>query len=322
LQKMEETGGIAQKLFNMGIKSAEKKRELALAGKSDLITNLKHKIADKIVFEKIRQRFGGKLIAAITGSATMNIEIGYFFADIGIPAFDCYGLTETSPAVTMNCHAAHKPGSVGKPISDVVVVIDKQDPEHSEEGEIIVYGPNVMQGYHNKEEATKEVMTEDGGFRTGDCGRLDEDGFLFITGRFKEQYKLENGKYVFPAALEEEIKLLPIIENAVIYGDGRVFNLCLIAPAFDALKSFAKKNDLPDPEDREAFIADPKVNSLFNDEISNFLQDKFANYEIPKKIILIKENFTLENGMLTQTMKLKRSFVFEKYMPEIESSYS
>jgi len=156
--KMEDTGGLPQKLFLMGINAAKKKRELAGKGKSEFFTNLKFTIADKIVFKKIRAKFGGSLEAAITGSATMNVEIGNFFSDLGIPAFDCYGLSETSPAVTANCPTAIKLGSVGKPIADVKVVIDEMPFEpDSDEGEIIVYGPNVMQWYHNNPDEIVQV---------------------------------------------------------------------------------------------------------------------------------------------------------------------
>ena len=229
--KMNETGGLALKLFTMGIESAARIRELSGQGKSALMPKLKYKLADRIVYSKIRQRFGGRLRGALTASAMMNMKVAQFFTDIGLPVFDAYGLTETSPAITMNNRTANKPGSVGRPIDKVRVVIDHSNGEGGE-GEIVVYGPNVMQGYHNKPEATRQVMTDDGGFRTGDLGRLDDEGFLFITGRIKEQYKLENGKYVFPATLEEEIQLSPWVENVLIYGEGRSHNVCLVVPDF------------------------------------------------------------------------------------------
>ena len=207
--KMNEEGGLAKKLFVMGVESAMGKRELAEEGKSSFMTNLKFKIADKIVFQKIRDRLGGHLMGSMTGSAMMNPEIALFFFDVGIPLYDCYGLTETSPAVTMNASFDYKLGTVGKAIEKVRIVIDKSlGDQEKDDGEIIVYGPNVMKGYHNKPEQTKEVMTDDGGLKTGDRGRLDEDGFLYITGRIKEQFKLENGKFVFPASLEEDIALI------------------------------------------------------------------------------------------------------------------
>ncbi len=318
--KMDATGGLAKKLFVMGVESARRRRELAEKGQSSFLTDLKFKLADKIVFSKIRARFGGRLKYAITGSATMNVEIGHFFANIGIPVYDCYGLTETTPAVTMNCPSAHRPGSVGRPLDQVRVEIDRLFlEENADDGEIIVYGPNVMQGYHNKPDATRQVMTTDGGFHTGDRGRLDEDGYLFITGRIKEQYKLENGKYVFPAAIEEEIRLLPWVENAMIYGEGRPYNVCIIVPDFEVLGKYARENGLS--EDPQRLVANDGIQKMIGEEIAAFLKGKFGRYEIPKKFLWVSENFSLENGTLTQTMKLKRRSVMGQYQSRLAALY-
>ena len=318
--KMNETGGVAKALFEMGADNAKKKRELATHGKSNFMVNLKVKVADKIVFQKIRDKFGGRLQGALTASALMNIDISNFFADIGIPVFDCYGLSETSPAVTMNCFSAYKTGSVGRPIDGVKVVIDTSVVEDgSDDGEIVVYGPNVMHGYHNKPEETRAVMTVDGGFRTGDRGRIDEDGYLFITGRIKEQYKLENGKYVFPGAIEEDIRLLPNIANAMLAGEGKKFNVCLVIPDFEVLGKYAEANGLPTDPNR--LLENQQVKDMLSAEIAAFLKQKYGGYEIPKKFLFIADDFTLENGMLTQTMKLKRRVVFEKYNDAIEALY-
>ena len=318
--KMNETGGLAKALFTMGVESGKKRRELAAEGKSCFLTNLKFKLADAIVFKKIRERFGGSLKSSISGSATMNVEISHFFSDIGVSVYDCYGLTETTPAVTMNCPTAHRPGTVGRAIDQVRVEIDQTlTGDGSGDGEIIVYGPNVMQGYHNNPESTKEVMTEAGGFRTGDRGRLDEDGYLYITGRIKEQYKLVNGKYVFPTALEEEIKLLPEVETVMIYGDGRDYNVALVVPDFEVLEKYAKENGLPG--DPKSLAENPDVQKMISNAIADGLKGKFGGYEIPRKFLFMPETFSSENGMLTQTMKLKRRNVLERYMPEIESLY-
>ncbi|MCF8131102.1 MAG: long-chain fatty acid--CoA ligase [Deltaproteobacteria bacterium] len=319
--KMNETGGLSKMLFTMGIETGKKRRELAAEGKSCFLTDLKFKVADAIVFNKIRQRFGGRLKGSISGSATMNVEISHFFSDMGVPVYDCYGLTETTPAVTMNCPTAHRPGTVGRAIDQVRVEIDQSlTGDGSGDGEIVVFGPNVMQGYHNNPQATQEVMTEDGGFRTGDRGRLDEDGYLYITGRIKEQYKLVNGKYVFPAALEEEIKLLPEVETVMVYGDGRDYNVALVVPDFEVIGKYAKENDLP--SDPQALVEDPQVQKLISSAITDSLKGKFGGYEIPRKFLFKSETFSSENGMLTQTMKLKRRNVLERYMPEIESLYA
>lgn len=320
LAKMNETGGLAQKLFVMGVASAKKRRELLEKGQSDFLTNLKFKIADTIVFNKIRARFGGRLTGALSGSATMNVEIGHFFSDLGIPVYDCYGLTETTPAATMNGPLAHKPGSVGRPIEHVRVEIDKMFSDGDEDGEIIIHGPNVMQGYHNKPEATKEVMTEDGGFRTGDRGRLDKDGYLFITGRIKEQYKLENGKYVFPASIEEEIKLHPLVENAMIHGEGQAFNVCVVVPDFNVLEKYTTEHNMP--TDPKELVQNKEIREMISDEITKSLKGKFGGYEIPRKFIYLSENFTLDNGTLTQTMKLKRRVVLEQQKNQIADLYT
>lgn len=318
--KINETGGLTQILFNMGLESAAKKRTRLDQGKSALIPTLKYALADRIVFSQIRKRFGGRLKGALTASALMNTEVAKFFTDIGLPVFDAYGLTETSPAVTMNNRVANKPGSVGRPIDKVRVVIESINSINaSDEGEVVVFGPNVMQGYHNNPEATREVMTEEGGFRTGDLGRLDEDGYLFITGRIKEKYKLENGKYVFPAALEEEIQLSPWVENVLIFGEGRSHNVCLVTPDFLKLTEWAKEQGI-DPTPKH-LIQDAQVISMVSESIRNHLKNKFGGYEIPRSFILVEEPFSVENGMLTQTLKLKRRKVLHRYMDQITAQY-
>jgi long-chain acyl-CoA synthetase len=308
--KMNEEGGLAKTLFVMGVEAGKNKRELAVQGKSSFMTNLKFKIADAIVFKKIRERLGGRLTGAMTGSAQMNPEISHFFWDMGVPLYDAYGLTETSPGATMNCPAKYKIGSIDRSVTG----------PDANDGEIIIYGPNVMQGYHNKPEATKAVMTPDGGFRTGDRGRLDEEGFLFMTGRIKEQFKLENGKYVFPVAIEEDIKLNHYIENAMIYGEGREFNVALIIPDFAALDKWAEKNKLP--KEHAELLKKDETKKFLENEIVNQLKATYGSYEIPRKFIFIDQTFSLENGMLTQTMKLKRRVVFDKYKGQIDALYA
>ncbi len=316
---IDEKAGLGRKLFTMGIDSAEKKRSSIPPGPG-MWTELKYKTADTLVFKKIRTLFGGRLEAAITASATMNPKIANFFWDIGIPIFDCYGLTETSPAITMSCFDGYKTRSVGRCLENVIVKIDSSvvEPE-AKDGEVVVYGPNVMKGYHNRPQATEEVMTEDGGFRTGDRGYMDEDGYLYITGRIKEQYKLENGKYVFPAGIEDEIRLLPWVENTMLYGEGRAYNVCLIIPDFEVLGRWAEERNLStEPDD---LVKEQVVEDMILAAIIETLTGKFGRYEIPKKIALIEEIFSLENGLLTQTMKLKRRKVVERYRAEIDKLY-
>ncbi len=318
--RINDAGGLKKTLFDAGVNAAKEKRRLAELGKSSSLTNLKFSIIDKIVFQKIRDLFGGRLQGAVTGSAAMNPEISKFFFDIGIPLYDAYGLSETSPGIAGNSPTDFKIGSVGKIFDKVEVVIDKSvvGPD-AIDGEIIVYGPNTMKGYHKKPQATKETMTKDGGIRTGDRGRIDEDGYLWITGRIKEQYKLENGKYVFPAALEEDICLNHFVQNALIYGAGREYNVCLIVPDFIAVENYAKKNKIPG--DIMALVAREDIQKMITTEIIASLKIKYGGYEIPRKFLFLTEAFTLENGMITQTMKLKRRVITEKYPEEIESLY-
>lgn len=319
--KMAEEGGLAKKLFDMGVASARKRRELANEGKKSRWNDLRFAIADKVVFQKIRDKFGGRLQGAVTGSAVMNVEISQFFADIGIPLFDCYGMTETSPAIAMNGPRANRLGSVGKALDRVKVVIDPSAVEPgAQDGEIVVYGPNVMKGYHNKPDKTREVMTPDGGIRTGDRGRLDADGFLYITGRIKEQFKLENGKFVFPAALEEDICLAPHVQQAVIYGENRPYTVCLVVPDFLSLGRYARKRGLP--TDAKILIQRSDIRKMISDGIVRLLRGRYGSYEIPKKFVFLAEAFTLENGTLTQTMKLKRKIVFERHRDLIETLYA
>ena len=175
-------------------------------------------------------------------------------------------------------------------------------------------------GYHRNPDATRAVMTEDGGFRTGDRGRLDPDGYLFITGRLKEQYKLENGKYVFPAILEEEIKLIPWVEHAMVLGEGRPFNICVVVPDAVVLNRYAGSRGLP--EDPGALLARSDIRRMITESVTRTLQGKFRDYEIPRRFIFSPEPFSLDNGLLTQTMKLKRRQVMEKFQAEIEAVFS
>jgi len=259
-------------------------------------------------------------MGAMTGGSAMNPEIGQFFFDIGIPIYDCYGLTEAAPAIAMNASYSYRLGSVGQALDKIKIVIDSSVVEEgATDGEIVVYGPNIMRGYHNKPEQTREVLTSDGGLRTGDRGRLDKDGFLYITGRIKEQFKLENGKFVFPSAMEEEICLHPYVQSALVFGENRAFTICLLVPDFAALDAYAQKNNLP--QDMNVLVEREEITSLISNRIIEQLKKKYGSYEIPKKFVFLKETFTVENGLLTQTLKLKRRLVVDKYRDRIEAQY-
>ena len=220
----------------------------------------------------------------------------------------------------MNSPELNRQGSVGSALEFIKIRIDKTVvDDHSDDGEIQVMGPNLMVGYHNKPKATKEVFTEDGWLRTGDRGKLDAEGFLYITGRLKEQFKLENGKYVFPSAIEEDIVLLPYIETAMIYGDGKPYTICIVVPDHAILRKTAEL--LKIKTEVEKLIHLPQVQEFVGIEIKKSLKEKYGGYEIPKKFIFSDEPFTVENGFLTQTLKLKRRLVLEKFKDQIETLY-
>ena len=206
LQKMmEEKGGITKKLFDAAIANAHKRNEMLQRGTRSKVVDMKHNLFDKLVFSKVRASFGGRVRYAFSGGAAISTEVAELISAVGITVYEGYGLTETSPIVTCNIKEARRVGSVGRAIPGVTVTIDTEVTGDKEIGEIVVHGPNVMVGYYHLPEANDEVFTHDRGFRTGDLGHVDDDGYLYIRGRIKEQYKLENGKYVVPSPIEETL---------------------------------------------------------------------------------------------------------------------
>jgi long-chain acyl-CoA synthetase len=190
----------------------------------------------------------------------------------------------------------------------------------SADQEILVQGPNVMLGYHNRKEENDAVFTPEGAFRTGDMGRIDAEGFLFITGRIKEQYKLENGKYVVPTPLEEQIKLSAYVLNAMVYGDNKPYNIALVVANVDAVKKWGASEGVTET-DPAKLLANPKVQKLFKSELDHY-GEKFKGFEGVKDFALITEDFTTDNGMLTPSLKVKRKKVFETYQSTIEGLYA
>jgi long-chain acyl-CoA synthetase len=287
---------------------------------------------DKIVFDKVRARLGGRLKYAISGGAALSPSVAEFIDSLGITVYEGYGLTETSPVATLNVPGARKIGSVGRAIPGVRVEIDPATGERKPaeggkparfEGEIIVYGHNVMKGYFNRPEENAAAFTKDGGFRTGDMGYMDPHGYLFITGRIKEQYKLENGKYVVPSPLEEQIKLSPYVANIMIYGDNKPFNVALVVANVQAVKKWTEQHPvtLPFPSDPDALLKDDRVVSLIRGEIEKY-GSAFKGFESIQDFALIASDFTTDNGMLTPSMKLKRRKVMEEYGGAIEQLYA
>jgi long-chain acyl-CoA synthetase len=319
-KKMADAGGLKQKLFHRTLEVASKRKELAKQGKRSFRLDVQFRILDALVGKKIRARFGGRLRYAFSGGAALSKEVGEFVDNLGITVYEGYGLTETSPISTGNCPAGQVIGSVGRAIPGVQIKIDPVEAAPEGQGEIIVYGPNVMQGYHNLPEKTAEVMTEDGGFRTGDLGRLDSDGFLYITGRVKEQYKLENGKYVAPAPLEEQLKLSGFINQALIDGTNRSYNAALIVPDFETLRPWSVAQGMGQLSDAE-LCASAAVKALIEGEIKGRAA-AFKSYELPKKFVLIAEEFSTENGMLTPKMSLKRRVIMAEHGDALAALYN
>ncbi|MCP3956587.1 MAG: long-chain fatty acid--CoA ligase, partial [bacterium] len=279
-KKIAEEGGLKQTLFDAAMANAARKKELEAKGESSWWVNTKHGFYDKVIFSKVRERFGGRLRYAVSGGAALSPEVGDFIDRLGIFVCEGYGLTETSPIVSTNHPTARKLGSVGRPIEGVEVIIDQSVVENadSDDGEIVVRGPNVMMGYHNLPEETAAVMNDGGDFRTGDLGRIDEDGFLYITGRIKEQYKLENGKYVVPGPLEELLQLSPFITQAFIHGFNKPFNIALIVPDRAAVEKWAQEKGIDGGW--EALLAHAKTQELFTGQLERYSKD-FKKYEQP-----------------------------------------
>ncbi|MFW6067834.1 MAG: AMP-dependent synthetase/ligase [Myxococcota bacterium] len=317
-KRMAEEGGLKKKLFEAAMANEERRKQLATQGKSSGVADLKHNLFDKVVFSKVRERFGGRLKYAFSGGAAISREVAEFIDNLGIMVYEGYGLTETSPIATANWPGSRKIGSVGRPIPGVRIHIDTDATGDPKNGEVVVCGHNVMKGYHNLPEENEKVFTSDGCFRTGDMGHLDDDGFLYITGRVKEQYKLENGKYVVPTPLEEHIKLSPFISNIMIYGDNRPYNVALVIPDMDSLSKWASDHGL-DPQP-EKLVEDGKVRDLIRGEIEKY-SSEFKQYEKVKDFLLGLEDFSSDNGMLTPTLKVKRRVVMQRYGDEINGLY-
>ena len=303
-------------LFERGMELASAKRTRRLS----VGERLQLEAADRLVFSLVRDRFGGRLKYAFSGGAALSKEVALFIDNLGITVYEGYGLSEAGPVVSSNRPSAHRIGSVGKALRGVRIDIDIDAADAAEhQGEIVVHGPNVMQGYWGMPQQTAAALTPDGGLRTGDLGHLDQDGFLFITGRVKEQYKLENGKYVVPAALEEQLKLSPYILNVMIYGANKAYNVALVVVDIDALARWADKRKLSFSNTAE-MLQNPRVVSHIMAEIGEH-SSHFKKFQRIKKAVLIASDFTTENGMLTPTLKIRRHRVMAKYGSALEALY-
>ena len=271
------------------------------------------KLYDKLVWSKVRARFGGNIRFCMSGAAALSPDVAEFIQMVGFSCYEGYGLTETSPLVSANGWSG--PGTsklrcVGRVANGVKVTIDTNawdDPDRPDEGEIIVHGPNVMKGYWNNEKATKEVIMEPGVFRTGDLGKLSKDGYLAITGRVKSQFKLENGKYVSPAPLEENLKLSPLVEQAVLDGRNMLRTYLIVHPNMDALKSAMSAAGVDSSGSNADICARKSTKEWLLGELkaNNMKSPVWKGYEVAANLILDHEEWTTDNDMLTPSMKVK-----------------
>lgn len=274
-------------------------------------TTLKYKIADLLVYKKIRMKTGGKVRHFISGGGALNSTVGKFFDNIGLQVLEGYGLTETSPVISVNPPQKNKYGTVGPPLEGVSVKI-------AEDNEILIKGELVMKGYYKDEISTNEMII-DGWLHTGDIGELDNDGYLKITDRKKAMIKTSGGKYVSPNQIEDTVSGLKYVENIMIIGNERMFISALIVPVAAELEKFAKDKNINYNSFKE-LVNDKKLIRLIQKDIDE-LQKDLAHHERIRKITLIEKPFTIEDGELTPTMKIKRKFVADLYKDEIEEMY-
>ncbi|MEU6764614.1 AMP-dependent synthetase/ligase [Streptomyces sp. NPDC046853] len=274
----------------------------------------KHKAADALVYSKLREAFGGRLRAAVSGSAALAPDIGYFFAGAGIHILEGYGLTESSAASFVNPGEAYRTGTVGKPLPGTEVRI-------ADDGEILLRGPGIMEGYHGLDDKTAEVLESDGWFHTGDIGELSEDGYLRITDRKKDLIKTSGGKYIAPAEVEGQFKAVcPYVSNILVHGADRNFCTALIALDEPALLAWAKDNGL-DGKSYADVVADPATVSLIEGYVKQ-LNEGLQRWQTVKKFKLLPRDLDIEHGELTPSLKLKRPVVEREYQHLIDEMYA
>ena len=313
MEQGSKATGAKRKIFNFSIKTAREAAGWRCGEKSaSLRVKLKWAIADKLVYSKIRAGTGGKLRIVMSGGAPLSKEMAEFFWAIGIPIYQGYGLTETSPVLTSN-YPQNRVGSSGRPIANVQIRI-------ADDGEILATGPCVMQGYYKAPEATRDVLSEDGWFKTGDIGYLDKDNYLFITDRKKDLLKTAGGKFVAPQPIENALKTSPYILNAMVVGDQRKFVVALIVPNPTTVSARLAEEGLKFSSHAE-LAAHPSAYALIENEVSR-LTTHLAQYENIKRFALLPDDFTFDSGSLTFTMKLKRRVVEKQFNDLIAKLYS
>lgn len=313
--KGQQVTGRRRKIFDWAMRVAREAAPWRCFGQPvSLGVKLQWMLANAVAYPKIRAALGGRLRSVSSGSAPLRQELIEFFAVVGVPIYQGYGLTETSPVVSTNRKESNKIGTVGKPIRNVQVRI-------AADGEILVKGPCVMRGYYQKPAETCEAITEDGWLRTGDIGSLDAEGYLRITDRKKDLIKTAAGKFVAPQPIENKLKTSPLISNAAVVGDARKFVVALIVPNFTALQAAARREAGLELKSPEETCASAWVRARMAGEIER-LTSHLAQYEKVKRFALLEQDFTFDGGQLTYTMKLIRRAIETKYRDVIDHLYA
>ncbi|MGZ4814043.1 MAG: AMP-dependent synthetase/ligase [Terriglobales bacterium] len=302
--------GLKHSIYTWAVHVGRENRETILRGETP--KSATWTIANKLLYSKVREAVGGRVKYFISGGAPLGRELAEWYADIGIRIHEGYGLTETSPVIALNTPVNHRLGTVGKLLSNVEVRV-------ADDGEILVRAPSVFRGYWNRPEETAKAFDGEW-FKTGDIGNVDIDGYLSITDRKKDLIKTSGGKFIAPQPIESALKNHELISEAAVLGDRRKFAAALIRPDFDLLQAWATENGVAF-QHRDDLIQHPKVIALY-ESLLNEVNAKLAQFEKMKKFILIPDDFTIANGFLTPTMKLRRRVIEERYRQEIEALYA
>jgi len=298
-------------LIEWALKRGRGQRETLLAGRTP--DSSAWKLANRLVFHKIQQGFGGRVGCFVSGGAPLGLDTAGWFLDAGIRIQEGYGLTETSPVIAFNCDTPARMGSVGRKLPNVEVKLEA-------DGELLVRGPSIFKGYWRKPDATLESFDTEGWFRTGDVAHIDDDGFIFITDRKKDLLKTSGGKLIAPQPIENHLKAEALVGNAAVVGDRHKFASVLISPNFPALEAWARAKGIA-VADRKHLVQNPAVLVAYQ-QIIDKVNATLANFETLKRFCLVPEEWTLDSGELTPSMKLKRRVVEQKYADEIARFYA
>ena len=308
--EMKAHGFAKRVLYRWALSVGRANKPAILAGQIPTAANWK--LADQLVFSKIREGLGGRVETFISGGAPLGRELAEWFATVGIRIHEGYGLTETSPVIAVNTPVNHRIGTVGKILPNIEVRI-------AEDGEILVRGPSVFKGYWNRPEETRDAF-EGGWFKTGDIGQIDADGYLSVTDRKKELIKTSGGKFIAPQPIENSLKLNPLVGTAAIIGDKHKFAFVIVSPNFPALEGWASANDVSFSS-RAELVANPQVQVLYEGIVAEVNQN-LARFEKLKRVLLVPDEFTADNGALTPTLKLRRRVIEERYRTQIDELYA